>query len=202
MVEPYSKNIIPPRESSNLLYIYSRLKRYSTLSEKKDQVSWEKVSNVLWCDDSPAKAQLHIESRIGIQNTATFIYTLEELKSLPDLSVLWKASDAELERLGKEIFDTNSKVYGLAYALNSFSDKVKKLARSMHIYMKIVDVIPFKGKEELRAMGLELMLGTALSTEGWFIKLIEDPTYNNSISDYVMKQPSLHNLVQSHSAFN
>jgi hypothetical protein len=160
-------------------------------------VSWEKVSDVLWVTDDPAKVKLHIESRIGIQNTATFIYTLEEIKSLPDLSLLWKASDAELDRIGKEMFDTNSKVYGLAYALNSASTKVNKLARSIKIFIKIVNAVPFKGKEELRGMGLNLMLGTAISKEGWLLKLIKEPDYLEEAYDLTMKHPDLGTLVNS-----
>lgn len=157
--------------------------------------SFEKVSNYLWINSNPNKITIHIESRIGIQNTATFLHTLEEIQSLPDLELLYKSTDAELAHIAQEMFDTNSKVYGLAFALTTASSKVKELARAIRIFTIITNNIPFNSRVELKQMGLNLMLQIARDKAGWALKLIKEPDFINYALNDICSMPDLKDLV-------
>lgn len=158
--------------------------------------SWEKVSNILHIENNPDLVATQIAARIGVQNTAVFLQTLQEIRSLPDLGLLLKASDEELVRYGREIFDTNSKVYGLAYHLHAVSNSVKSLARASRIFVNVCKGVALSSATELQTMGLGLFIQKSF-TKKWMIKLVDSEDFMNGPYQAIESTPDLKSLIDS-----
>lgn len=158
--------------------------------------SWERVSKVLWINDNPNEVSPIIAGIIGMENTATFIATLNEIRDLPDVKQLLKATDEELIQLGRNNFDTASKVYCLAYALLGICANAKSVCKALRIFMLITQGITMSSKEELRTAGVKILIPVA-KKKGWLLSVLSDATYTKYVSDFITSKPDLASLVQS-----
>lgn len=156
--------------------------------------SWQKISDILWETSKPEEVSL--QTRIGLQNTAIFFQTLEEIQSLPDLTGLKKATDEELVSMGRTMFDTHNKVYGLAYALHATSTTVKQLASAARIFVNVCNGLSLSSSEDFKVMGLNLLLNKAFQ-KGWILKLIEEPDMQGAPSQAIDESPDLKSLLAS-----
>jgi hypothetical protein len=139
----------------------------------------------------PEEMGVLIAGRIGTRAAAVFIQTLQEIRELPNIPELFKATDAELKRLAPT---TISGFYGLAYGLNALAANAKKLVQIMHIFTVMASAASGSlPKQEIVTMGLSLFHDT-LYNKSWSVAVFANQDYVQEIIPIILSIPDLSDI--------
>jgi len=125
--------------------------------------SWERVSDVLRYHDeasgkgtptNQAALQTEVMGYIGQRVATEFFLTLKEIQNLPDIMVLLKAKG---EKQLVMVPDSLTALYGLAYAVRPFINKLEDAQAVMDLFENIVTRPSKNPVNEVRVLAMEML---------------------------------------------